>query len=312
MRSGSDKFNRTAKFELAVIVVLVIFIAVILTVILRKRESVPAMLESVPETLTDPEDMDTHGKIFLEEGGYGEIWLPVLDNVPACSHDLDKLVSRNGRFYYMEESGITSALGIDVSEFQKEIDWEAVRDSGIAFAIIRAGFRGYESGKIVADERFTQNIEGALAAGLDVGVYFYSQAITPEEAREEARFTLDMIDGYDLTYPVVFDWEFVTEGAARTDRISVDDLTACTIAFCEEVKAAGQRPMIYQNKRTSLLKLDLQQLTEYDFWLAEYNDRATYYYDYDMWQYCSDGIVPGISGRTDMNICFTDYKGVQE
>ena len=240
--------------------------------------------------------------------GVGEMWLPVLADVPACERDPAQYTTRNGLVYYLDETQhITSVLGVDVSSYQGEIDWQTVKAAGIDFAIIRCGYRGYGSGELVRDEMFDHNMQGALDAGLDVGVYFYSQAVNAEEAVEEAQMTLSLIDGYDLTYPVVYDWEVVTTDAARTDGISVDALTDCTVAFCEAVKAAGQTPMVYQNKRTSLLKLDLPALTDYDFWLAEYNDRATYYYDYRIWQYCSDGSVPGIPGQVDLNICFQPY-----
>lgn len=310
MENRSGKFSTIAKVEMAVIVILVICIGVLLARFLKKEDAVPAAVTgSVLESVTEQEQSvsENLGKIFLEEGGYGEIWLPILPGVAACSYDMDGLIHRNGRIYYAQEEGITSALGVDVSEFQGEIDWETVKASGIDFAIIRAGFRGYESGRLVEDTMFHQNMEGAAAAGLDVGIYFYSQAITPEEAAEEAAFTMELAKGYDLTYPVVYDWEVVTGSQARTDGITVDALTACTVAFCETLEEGGFHPMVYQNKRTSLLKLDLQQLTEYDFWLAEYHDSPTYYYHFDMWQYCSDGTVPGIPGTVDMNICFKDY-----
>lgn len=306
MEKHFGKFGLIAKIEMAVIVILVICIGVLAVRFFKKEEAVPAMTDPVSVSDQDMPAAEEPDKIFLDEGDYGEIWLPVLPGVPVCSYDMDKLVHRNGRMYY-EENGVSSALGVDVSEFQGEIDWETVKASGIDFAIIRAGFRGYESGRVVADTMFHQNMDGAIAAGLDVGIYFYSQAVTPEEAREEAVFTMELAEGYDLTYPVVYDWEVVTGSQARTDGISVDALTACTVAFCETLEEGGFHPMVYQNKRTSLLKLDLQQLTDYDFWLAEYREKPTYYYHYDMWQYCSDGTVPGISGTVDMNICFKEY-----
>mgnify|MGYP002627299042 CR=1 FL=1 len=131
-----------------------------------------------------------------------------------------------------------------------------------------------------------------------------------EEAEEEADMVLSVIremDNIELTYPIVYDWEIVTTDVARTDNISVKTLTECSVVFCEKIKQAGYIPMVYQNKRTSLLKLDLPELTDYDFWLAEYNDEATYYYNYQMWQYASDGTVPGVVGDVDVNICFKDY-----
>ena len=249
----------------------------------------------------------TGDKIYLDMPGIGQMWLPVLADVPACERDAAQFVYRNGQQYYLNEQKITSKLGIDVSSYQGDIDWNAVKESGVDFAFIRCGFRGYGSGELVTDKYFDKNVQGAQAAGVNVGVYFYSQAVTKAEAIEEAELTLSLIGDYKLTYPVVYDWEMVPEDTARTDHIGVDDLTDCTIAFCDTIRDAGFIPMVYQNKRTSLLKLDLPRLQKYDFWLAEYNDRASYYYDYRIWQYCSDGYVPGIEGVVDMNICFAPY-----
>ena len=275
-------------------------------------ETEPASLNVVDgQIVTEGSEDDNYAtsgeKIYLDMGGMGEMWLPVLADVPACTRLPEQHITRNGQVYYTENGEITSVLGIDVSSYQESIDWQQVKEAGIDFAFIRCAYRGYESGKLVEDPKFHENMQGAINAGIKVGVYFYSQATTAEEAREEAEMTLSMIDGYELTYPVVYDWETVTDDAARTDGISVEALTACNLAFCERVKEAGYTPMIYQNKRTSLLKLDLPALKDYDFWLAEYTDQATYYYDYRIWQYCSDGQVPGISGVVDMNICFEPY-----
>ena len=249
----------------------------------------------------------TGDKIFLEMPGVGQMWLPVLADVRACERDKSNMVLRNGQQFYLNDSKITSKLGIDVSSYQNDIDWNAVKEAGIDFVFIRCGFRGYGSGAIVPDKNFDQNVQGAQAAGLNVGVYFYSQAVTQEEAIEEAETTISLIGDYKLTYPVVYDWEMVPEDTARTDNMTVDDLTDCTIAFCDRIREAGFTPMVYQNKRLSLLKLDLPRIQNYDFWLAEYNDQATYYYDYRIWQYCSDGHVPGIDGVVDMNICYQPY-----
>lgn len=246
-------------------------------------------------------------KILLEDGTYGEIWVPVLENVPAFSKERESIKTRNGRKYYVENSQINSILGVDVSVHQGDIDWAKVKESGIDFAMIRLGYRGYGSGEAGLDENYKQNIIGAREAGLGVGVYFFSQAITAEEAVDEAELVIESLKDLDVNYPVVFDWEIIYDDDARTDSVSVDILTDCCVAFCETIKNAGYTPMIYQNKRTSIFKLDLNRLTDYDFWLAEYNYEPSYYYDFDMWQYTSEGRVPGIKGEVDLNISFKDY-----
>ena len=247
-------------------------------------------------------------KILMDIGTYGEIMIPAIESVPAFSKDKEMLRNRNGRMYYIEGEQVKSILGVDVSVHQGDINWEKVKESGISFAMIRLGYRGYGTGESEIDEKFVENVKGAREAGINAGVYFFSQAITAREAVEEAELVIKNLKDLDINYPVVFDWEMISEDSARTDNISVDILTDCCVAFCETIKNAGYTPMIYQNKRTSIFKLDLNRLNDYEFWLAEYNDTPSYYYDFDMWQYTSSGRVPGIKGRVDMNISFKDYS----
>ena len=152
------------------------------------------------------------------------------------------------------------------------------------------------------DKQFWANIQGALDAGLQVGVYFFSQATSAQEAREEARFVLDTIQGYDVTGPVVFDWENIGNDSARTDGMTSSQVTAAANAFCQMVEEAGYRPMIYFNQYIGYLLYDLDQVVQYPFWLAEYNAVPSFYYDFEMWQYTSSGSVSGISGKVDRNV----------
>ena len=275
--------------------ILIIFLTISVVFLYRGRDKAVETMGTA-DTVTDSEESverkvnDNYyklsgKKILLEDGTYGEIWIPVLENVPAFSKNIDQLKSRNGRKFYVEDSKITSLLGVDVSVHQDNIDWAKVKESGIDFAMVRLGYRGYGTGEAQLDENYAENIQGARDAGLDAGVYFFSQAITAEEAVEEANLVIESLDGLDVNYPVVYDWEIIYDDTARTDNISVDVLTDCCVAFCETIKNAGYTPMIYQNKRTSIFKLDLNRLNDYDFWLAEYNTEPTYYYDFDMWQY---------------------------
>lgn len=247
-------------------------------------------------------------KILVNDDTYGEIFMPVFRDVPASSHNNDNFVTRNGYSFYKENGAVTSIAGIDVSEHQGDIDWNQVKAAGIDFVMVRVGYRTYGSGVITFDENFKKNIEGASAAGIKVGAYFFSQAQTTDEAVEEADAVIDALDPYDITYPVVFDWELIYGDSARTDKVSVEALADCCIAFCERVRSAGYTPMIYQNKNTAMMKLDLPRVKDYDFWLAEYSEKPTYYYDYQIWQYASDGYIPGISGSVDLNVSFRDYS----
>ena len=194
-----------------------------------------------------------------------------------------------------------SKMGIDVSAYQKDIDWEAVAQSGVTFVMIRVGYRGYESGNITEDAYAKKNYEGARAAGLQVGVYFFSQAVSVEEAQEEAEFVLRYIRDWEVSLPVVFDWEYVREDA-RTGQADKRLVTDCTIAFCEAVRKAGYGTMVYFNRHQAMDFLHLEELTEYPFWLALYSDQMTYPYRVRMWQYTQTGSIPGIQGDVDINL----------
>lgn len=197
-----------------------------------------------------------------------------------------------------------SRMGIDVSGFQGEIDWQQVKQAGISFVFIRVGGRGYgEKGTLYYDDAAQSYYEGAKAAGLQVGVYFFSQALSPFEARQEAWFLLDKIHSWELDMPVVFDWEWVSD-TARTANMEKTLLTHSTMAFCNTVRSAGFDPMIYFNYSQGQNLLDLEQLRDYGFWLALYDTPETIPYAVDCWQYSCTGTVPGIEGPVDLNVYF--------
>lgn len=218
------------------------------------------------------------------------------------TENLDILES--GEIQYLLDGEVVSHRGIDVSKFQGAIDWELVAQDGVEFAFIRVGYRGYGSaGKLVEDERFDTNVQGALAAGIKVGVYFYSQAITEEEALEEADLVLQKIAPYNIECPVVFDVEKVSAGG-RMDEITVEERTHLTQLFCQTIENAGYHPMIYHNTEWGILALDLTALEGYDKWFAAYTDTLYYPYEYKVWQYSDTGKVQGINTDVDLNISF--------
>ncbi|MBE6959479.1 MAG: hypothetical protein E7448_01990 [Ruminococcaceae bacterium] len=191
-------------------------------------------------------------------------------------------------------------LGIDVSKYQQNVDWQKIADNGITFVMIRIGGRGYgQSGTLYADELAQSHYQGAKAAGLQVGAYFFSQAISTEEAREEAQYAMELTADWQLDMPIVFDWEYVSS-TARTANTDAQTVTACAAAFCDTILAADMQPMIYV--RPELEKLLLEQLAEYDHWVAWYSDTMDYPNEFAMWQYTKTGKVPGISGNVDINL----------
>lgn len=213
-------------------------------------------------------------------------------------------ILETGEYQYLENGQVISHKGIDVSKHQGEIDWQQVVEDGVEFAFIRVALRGYGTGKLVEDEYFEQNIQGALNAGIKVGVYIYSQAINEAEVLEEASLVLDKIAPYEIQCPVVFDVEKVTGDSGRMNELTLEERTNLTLLFCQTIENAGYRPMIYYNMEMGALMLDLETLEGYDKWFAYYNPDFYYPYDYKIWQYSHTGTVKGIDGAVDLNISF--------
>lgn len=242
--------------------------------------------------------------IYDIEDGYMQV--PYLANVSNHTYDWNNLHEKNGLKYYIDGEGNVSRIGIDVSYFQDNIDWAKVKNSGIDFVMLRLGFRGYsEEGKLVVDEKFHQYMQEAQTAGLDVGVYFFSQAVNEDEAREEADFVYQECKNYTLTCPVAFDTEKIKTDTARTDHLKPEELTDITIAFCEKIKEYGYEPMIYANAKWLTTKLQLERLNDYQVWYADYQETPLYPYDFEMWQYTESGQIDGIEGNVDLNIWFS-------
>lgn len=238
----------------------------------------------------------------------GVVYAPIDETLPKSKLDFNNLVVEPDSIKYVENGVDTGIKGIDVSKHQGNIDWVKVKNDGVEFAIIRLGYRGYEVGNVLIDEKFHQNMRGAIAAGVKVGVYFYSQAITVQEALDEAAFVLENIKNYDITYPVVFDMEEVTEDIARMNGLTTAQRTDFTIAFCDEVEKAGYTPMIYGGIKWLVEMVDMSRLVKYDKWFAQFYKTPFFPYDLQMWQYTSSGKVDGIAGNVDINIGFKDYS----
>lgn len=223
---------------------------------------------------------------------------------PKTVYEYDHFVFENGKAYY-EDDGYSSRQGIDVSNHQGYIDWEKVKKAGIDFAIIRIGYRGYaQEGTLNIDKEFQRNIQNAQAAGIDVGVYIFSQAICDDEAKEEAEFVIKNLEGYELQLPVVYDPESILNAKARTDDVPGEQFTKNTTIFCEMIKNAGYEPMIYSNMLWEAFEFDMEQLNEYPFWYADYEMLPQTPYAFEMWQYSNKGRVDGINGVVDLDIQF--------
>ena len=242
---------------------------------------------------------------FIDSGG-GHHQTRFDKNVARHNFCEDDFVAYGSRMTYVGE-GYGSRQGIDISHHDGKIDWQKVKSWGADFVILRVGYRGYHSGKIRIDKRFHENIKGALASGLDVGVYIFAQAINEEEAMEEAQFVLQEIKDYEIALPVVYDPESILWDVARTDSISKKQFTQNARVFCETVRAAGYKPMIYMNMIWQAFKLDLNELSEFDFWYAGYEKFPQTPYRFSFWQYSCMGIVDGINVPSKKN-CLVDMN----
>lgn len=240
---------------------------------------------------------------------FNDNYLPIYEDLGINEYDLEAFSEVDGIISYPD-----ARLGVDVSQYQGDIDWQAVSDSGVTFAIIRLGYRGYGAeGNILLDEKFHQNMEGAQSVGMDVGVYFFSQATSVWETTEEAYFVLEHLEGYELELPVVFDWEFISHSSiARTNGINGRSITLYNQVFRAELAAEGYDTMVYFNQNLGYLYLDLEELADVPFWLASYRSSPNFHYHFDIWQYTDTGEIDGIEGYVDLNLMFGDLTDMTE
>lgn len=246
--------------------------------------------------------------IYMEGGNYH--FTPVKENLEKNPYRNTAFsVSDDGVLKLMVDGEETSKQVIDVSVHQGEIDWTAVYDSGVRYAMVRVGFRGYGSGALVIDEYFEKNIQNATAAGVQVGAYFFTQAVDEAEALEEADFVIEALKPYKLSLPVAIDVEKPEDSEARGNALSIDERTRAVCAFCDRIKAAGYEPMIYGGTVTFASMLDMEQIQDYPIWYAFYNNYLYYPYRLRFWQYSMKGSIPGIKGNVDMNIWLPENNG---
>jgi GH25 family lysozyme M1 (1,4-beta-N-acetylmuramidase) len=277
-----------------------------------KRKIISALVASAMLALsacggvtTPTVTVDPHlGQVLVSNGAGGEMWVKDYDALPRNEYKAECFAS-DGEYITYSDDEITARRGIDVSYYQGDIDWEAVAGDGVEFAIIRAGYRGSTEGVLHEDERFAENLSGAVAAGLDVGVYFFSQAITAQEAAEEAQFVLELLGGQALDLPIFFDWEHIGSGeSARTDSLSGAELTGCCLAFCEVIRSGGYDAGVYFYRSLGYDSYELDRLDGLTIWCACPGDTPDFYYDFDLWQYSYTATVAGIEGQTDLDLLF--------
>ena len=263
----------------------------------------------VEETVQeDPATDGKHTLVKLPDGT--EEWVLISPYLKKSAYDFSNLSETAGLKKYTEGGKKISQLGVDISKHDGTVNFERLKSDGIDYVMIRLGARGYSTGQISLDDNFVENMDAAVKAELNIGVYFYSQAINQEEAIQEAYFVIQNLEPYraHINFPVAFYMENITNDKARIDGLSRSDKTLITATFLEAIKAAGYIPMVYGNKEWLIKNVDLTTLQNYDVWLSQDEDTPDYPYLYTMWQYTTTGTVNGITGDASINICFVNYS----
>jgi GH25 family lysozyme M1 (1,4-beta-N-acetylmuramidase) len=243
-------------------------------------------------------------KIIYKEGGTTR-YADIDPSLPRNGYNWNECLTwQDGRPIYRAEDDSRALLGIDVSHHQKKINWKRVAADGIDFAMIRVGYRGAEQGTLQEDTSFRDNITSAAAVGVSVGAYFFSQATSEAEAVQEADYVIDALSSAAVTMPVAFDIEEVEGTASRTDSLTPEQVTTFARAFCDRIAEAGYTPMIYANTKWFIARMNLENLSGYGKWLAQYFEYPAYPYEFAIWQYTNTGKVNGIKGDVDMNLAF--------
>lgn len=256
-----------------------------------------------PVKAPDPEPDPHEGQVYINDGA-NMVWYTPLEGVPVSGVEQDEFVRDGERIRYTGASYATR-WGVDVSNYQGSIDWQALKAQGIEFAYLRLGLRGYgEQGTLYTDRSFARYYEGAKAAGIDVGVYFFSQAVTVREAADEALFALELLDGRALDLPVYYDWEPVSADDSRTAGYDGRYLTAGAAAFCNIIEQGGYTAGVYLNRQQGYYRYDLRSLAGRSLWVADYADYPDFYYAYDVWQYEHQARLDGVGEIVDLNLEF--------
>ena len=248
--------------------------------------------------------------VTINDSVMGDIDLTPAKGAEINTYSAENLVTEdNGLPAYYQDGKKISHIGIDLSEYQGEVDFEKAKAAGVEFVMLRIGGRFYgDKGTVYEDGAFDSYYQQAKAAGIKVGAYFFSQAVSAADAVEEAEFVVKKLGGKKLDYPIAFDWENIADDEARTDNVNGSELTTIAEAFCNKVIESGYKAIVYANSAQMFIMYDFETMKDYDFWLADYREFPTMYYKFDMWQYATDGTVDGIEGSVDMNLSFTDFE----
>lgn len=253
-------------------------------------------------------DKEEESRIQVKHSDGTKEWVDLSQDIERNDYNYANLKYQKPVMNYFEEGKIVSKCGADISANQGDVDFAKLKKAGCDFVMIKIGARGYSSGNIVFDEKYKDNLKAAKKAGLDIGVYFCSQAVNKSEAREEADELLDAIADYDVKYPVAFVMETVEDDMARIEALNMEDRTSVAKAFLDRVYDEGYTAMLYGDKEWLLTMIDMERLGDYDVWYAQDSKEPDYPYEFGMWQYDSSASINGVSGKVAMSMSFTDYS----
>ena len=270
------------------------------------KENLSGEKESETEE-EDDDEKDEVTSIQVRHADGTKEWVDVNTDISRNKYDYSNLKYQKPFMNYYEDGKVVSKSGVDISANQGDVDFTKLKNAGCDFVMLKAGSRGYSSGNIVSDANFRDNLKSAKKAGLDIGVYFCSQAVSKAEAREEADEILDVISGYSVKYPVAFVMENVDGDMARIEALDMTERTQIAKAFMNRIEDAGYKAMIYGDKEWLLTMVDMEELQDFDVWFAQDSDEPEYPYEFGMWQYDSDASIKGISGDATLIMSFKDY-----
>ena len=244
--------------------------------------------------------------INVGELGPDALLYKISDKVERNNLDVEKFYTGDdGYMHYSDDNIKDTLVGVDLSTFQSDIDWETLaKNKDIDFVMLRVGYRGYTQGGLMLDSSFEDSKAAVIKYKIPTGLYFFTQAITYDEGVEEANFVLKQIGKMNVKYPIVIDSELIGDSEARGDNASNDERTDGIVGFCETIKAAGYTPMIYASRNMFAQCLDMDRLGDYELWLAHYANVPNFPYKYTGWQYTESGTVDGISGDVDLDLWF--------
>lgn len=268
-----------------------------------EEESVSVNESEITEEETD-HSLQTE---IIHEDGSSE-WVDINPYLDLNTYNFANLVYRSPLMMYYENNTRISYVGVDLSKLQDYVDFNELKSAGVDYVMLRLGQRGYQTGELSMDEYFYENLRRASEADLDVGVYFFSQAITEEEALEEAEYVISALSENEIQYPVVFYMDNVSGMECRIDDLDKMERTNIALTFMERIEEAGYIPMFYGDKEWLIQNLSLGSMIGYDIWYAEESDLPDFPYEFAMWQYTTSGRIEGISGNANLSICFIDYS----